>query len=137
MDKKCVICGHSLDPGKKGQRGAAKFCSQRCRVMNASRKYRELNPVPSVPAGKVGAISEYRVVVDLLDKGYDVFRACSSTCSCDLALLKGNKLLRIEVTTGRYGPSGNITYAPHTNEFDVFAIVLPDKIVYSPLVETL
>lgn len=79
-------------------------------------------------------MSELRVAVDLMDKQYEVFRSISPACSCDLAILKGNKLIRVEVTTGTkaYTP-GNITHPPKdASRYDVLAVVIGDSIVYKP-----
>ena len=129
MERKCIQCGKSL----KGLHRNRKFCSDTCRATVAMQTYRERNPKSLVGKGTVGAISEYRIIADLLNKGYEVFHSCCPNSSCDLAILKDEKLLRIEVTTGWYSGNGNIHYAPHKpNNFDTIAIVLPNEILYKP-----
>lgn len=97
------------------------------------RIYRERNPKLLIPNNTVGAISEYRVTIDLLSKGYEVFRAMSPACSCDLLVSKNHKTLRVEVTTAKYSSSGKVQYTPHDNEnYDIIAAVLPEKIYYLP-----
>ncbi len=52
--------------------------------------------------GTLGAISEHKIIIDLLSQGFMVFRNCSPTGSTDLiALGRGEyqKPLRIEVRT--------------------------------------
>jgi hypothetical protein len=77
-------------------------------------------------AGTVGAIGELIVSADLLQKGYEVFRALSPSSSCDLAILtKEKKLIRVEVKTGyRTKMTGRLGCAkPDNARFDILAIV--------------
>lgn len=89
-----------------------------------------------LPTGTAGTISELLVGVDLLKRGYEVFRALSPSCSCDLSILKDGCLLRVEVKTGyRNGATGNvITTTPKDRDhFDIFAIVIRgEEIIYEP-----
>lgn len=87
---------------------------------------------PGVSTGTVEAISELRVSVDLLAKGYEVFRALSPSCSCDLTVMKNGELLRIEVRTAYRGKSNNIITSRSRFKADHFALVLPSEIVYEP-----
>ena len=60
-----------------------------------------------------GAIGELRVCADLMERGYEVFRALSqSRHSCDLVAMRGAFMLRIEVRTGTRRPdsTGHVTY---------------------------
>ena len=78
-----------------------KYCSKECQ----SRFYRDENGLvptyPGISTSTVGTISELIVAVDLLKRGYDVFRALSPTCSCDLAFITNGRLVRVEVRTSR------------------------------------
>jgi hypothetical protein len=57
---------------------------------------------PKLPTGTTGALSEMAAAMDLMMRGYEVFRALSPTCSCDLIAAKpGASALRIEVRTGQ------------------------------------
>jgi len=94
-----------------------------------------LNPPTGVYSpGTTGAIKEYEVVIDLLSKGYDVYRSCSPNSSCDLVATKGPRTIRLEVAIGYYaGKDGRYTYNRHQGSsdfFDIIAVVLHDKIVY-------
>jgi len=126
-------CGGGLS---KGQR---KFCSPKCSDAYWKGKYLELNPFKGKTSATTGAISELRACVDLLAKGYDVFRALSPNCPCDLAVLKDNKLLRIEVRTGHVSTSGKLYRTKgkgdEINNIDIYAWVLPDRIIYEPELE--
>lgn len=116
----------------KRTKGVAKYCSHKCQ----SEYYKMLyashngNAFVGIPTGTVGAINELRVSVDLLTKGYHVFRALSPACLCDLVLLEG-RAFRVEVTTGHRNREGKIQYPKHDlARFDLLAVVLADAIVY-------
>jgi hypothetical protein len=80
-----------------------------------------------------GALKELVVTIDLLARGYDVFRAINPSCSCDLVATKGKSFIRIEVTTARKYKE-KITYPPHNSlNYDLLAAVFDDtSIVYIP-----
>lgn len=96
-------------------------------------QYRALNPKPLLSTGTTGAVSELVASVDLLRKGYEVFRALSPSCSCDLAILKDHQLLRIEVRTGKRSATGKITYPPDRANADHFAVVVGTEVHYFPV----
>lgn len=92
--------------------------------MSDRRRANGVNP------GKTGAIVELAVAVDLLRRGFDVFRALSPSCSCDLVALKPGLVLRIEVRTMIYYEKGQRCYATapkDTSKFDVLAAWDPIK----------
>jgi hypothetical protein len=112
-------------------------------LASEAKEYRERNPLPGLATGTTGAISELVVATDLLRRGYSVFRSLSPACKCDLAILKGSILCRVEVKTGyltRAGAhtTGNTNRQQRNIDFDVLAIVLKvgTTIVYEPDVET-
>ena len=125
----CKYC-HKPIPEER-QRRHAKFCSNRCSQLFQHAKYKILNEYTGLPTGTVGAMNELKVSIDLLRKGYEVFRALSPACSCDLAILKKNKLLRIEVKTGFFTPNKKINF-PKNIKADSVALVIKDKIYYNP-----
>lgn len=113
-----------------------KFCSSRCKNTKYQGNHPHISKVLGLSASTVGAISELRVATDLLSKGYPIFRALSPACSCDLAALVGERLYRIEVTTGHIYPSGRITHPKHhdSTKHDIIAIVIATtgNIIYEP-----
>src|ERR1700675_586893 len=122
----CENCGKPIPPIRIKRR--AKLCSTQCYRERSKKRYKRLNPRTGLVSGTVGAMNELLVAADLLRRGFSVFRAMSQACSCDLAVLKGRTLLRVEVTTGTLTPGGKISYAPHDREnFDIMAVVLGDK----------
>jgi len=97
---------------------------------NCSNNYRKSSYQGKVCAATCGAIGELRVCVDLLSKGYEVYRGQSPACSSDLIAWKENCSKRIEVRTGCYLLSGGIICDIYRFKADILAVVLRDKIVY-------
>lgn len=128
MNTTCEFCGEPIP--KERQRHGAKFCSDRCRVRRDLERYHARNPKTTLPNTTSGAISEYRVIADLLAKGFEVFRSATLSTSCDLAILKDERLLRVEVRTGKRSSTGKIYRPIRKIRTDILATVLPDKIVY-------
>jgi len=83
-----------------------------------------------------GAASELFVSADLLCRGFDVFRAVSPCCSCDLIAVKGKLFLRIEVKTGRIFNEKIIfpsIKGKMAERYDILAICVNcQKIIYKP-----
>jgi hypothetical protein len=132
MDRNCVACGmimKNILPHKK-------YCGKNCKYNFSTKKFglkkfkkSELNST------NVGAMHEMIVCVDLLKKGYNVFRSISPAASCDILILKDKHMLRIEVTTGNILSLTGKIYHPKKDEskFDVLALVMHDgSIVYEP-----
>lgn len=117
----CCVCQEEFE-------GAAHqiYCSYKCK--SKSLKIRDWG----LSKGTVGAIQELKVAVDLLSKGYEVFRAESPACSCDLVVLKNNKVYRVEVRTGYRNRHGTLLYSKDRIKADYTAVVVLDEIVYIP-----
>ena len=130
--KKCTVCSATFTH----QSAQALTCSYDCRKKREADRYRKHNPPQLVPlsTGTVGALSELKAAVNLLAKGYEVFRAMSPAASCDLAILRNGTVLRIEVKTGHKSTySGAVVWPKISRErFDVLALVLSDEILYDP-----
>lgn len=125
----CLGCGMPVKTSVPNK----KYCSEVCRrkTVYPAKQHGDL------PTGTCGAINEYRVAVDLLKRGYQVFRAMSPSCSCDLAVLHNKRLLRVEVTTG-YRVNGRLTHPKAgKNDWrgsaDILAVALPDGLHYEGL----
>jgi hypothetical protein len=128
--KRCANCSTEF----KRWRITGKFCSTKCqRTAYADRAGLWGSGLPS---GTTGAIAELAVCADLLRRGYEVFRAVSQNCSCDLAILKDAKLLRVEVKTAyRNRLTGKLIGLKDYDQgkHDIYASVVGGKeIVYSP-----
>jgi hypothetical protein len=111
-----------------------KFCCAPCRNLYYKRNQGIGSAYHNVPKATVGAIAELRVATDLLAKGFEIFRAISPSCSCDLACLKDGKLLRIEVKTGYRGMNGKLTSLSlkDPTKTDILAVVVGETISYRP-----
>lgn len=128
---KCITCKKQIPEGRK--RRHAVFCSIACRRESWQSLYPSRSGASQLSRGTVGAISELRVAVDLLARGFEVFRALSSNCSCDLIATQNGKLLRVEVKTGTLLISGAATYdKKQAGKVDLFAIALDSEIRYDP-----
>lgn len=121
--KTCLTCKKDF-MGRTKQ----KYCCLKCR----DKHYGINSEFKGIPTGTIGAIQELRVSVDLLGKGYEVFRALSPSCSCDLLVCKNGKEFRIEVTTGYTMPNNKILHPKKEVEGIVLAVVANGKIYYSP-----
>ena len=103
------------------------YCSNQCR----KDYYNQFNDLLiNIPNNTRGAINELIVSIDLMKRGYEVFRALSPACSCDLVGFKNKKLFRVEVTSGRI-VNGKAFGAIHNpSNYDIFAVVTNNKEIY-------
>ena len=124
----CSFCGGEF----KTTRPQKKFCSIDCRRIFTQNEYRKRNLLSAVSSGTRGAIGELTICVDLLSKGYEVFRSVSPTSSCDLAILKDGKLLKVEVRTGYRSRSGNLMFKKTDRGHDIYAVVIGNNTMYIP-----
>ena len=133
---RCVECGNPIKRSLLKAGANDLTCSPLCSSLRRKALRRELNPTTALPSATTGAISELRVGVDLLMRGFEVFRALSPSCSCDLAILREGKLLRVEVRTGTVyrKANGDLTYNQQKLQVraDILAAVYPDRIIYKP-----
>lgn len=111
--------------------GICQTCGIKIPNASYSKKYcgRQCIPLWSKAAG---SISELRTAVDLMKRGYEVFRAVDASASCDLLILKDQKTLRVQVKTSHRLANGRIFQEGLKGNFDVLALVLPDKVLYIP-----
>jgi hypothetical protein len=111
--KQCVRCGKKIE-GKHAS--LKKFCTRQCSIKDMNEKYNAQNPPILTLSGKcldsqqVGTIGELVVIIDLMKKGYHVYRNIVHSSYCDLAVVNGKTLLRVEVKTGFYSPTGLLCY---------------------------
>lgn len=134
FERACRVCGASFRTSYTNQ----KSCSLKCRLEFERAPY--VQPYSNIPTGTVGAIGELRVCCDLLAKGFEVFRAVSQACSCDLIISKGGTIKKVEVRTGYVSNFTGKRYANRSgssNRRDVIAICYPDSIIYEPELQPL
>lgn len=136
------IC-RNCQKGFISKRPNALVCSDECRLNWALGKSRRFS-LDRLSNGTVGAISEMVVAVDLMKKGYAVFRSLSPACFCDLMAVKGDSSLRVEVKTGYESETGRVHFPKSNRPFDILATYVreTERIVYygqdykpSPLLE--
>lgn len=123
----CVVCSDPFTgPANK------KYCGRDCAAM-ASRERAGI-PDRNLSAGTVGALHEMVVAVDLMRRGWHVFRALSPSCPCDLvAFTPDGAPVRIEVRTSHRNSMGGIlrTRTPKdAGRQDMFADVMHDGVIH-------
>lgn len=135
--KTCKFCTKRLVGGRKDR----VYCDTACANEDQRRKWREKNP--KSPLGElqnntVAEVNEMRVAIDLLSRGYEVYRAAFQGMPCDMYIC-GAKVqpydhYRVEVTSGNRSTSGAVTHPKREAvNYDVLAVVLGDgTIVYKP-----
>jgi hypothetical protein len=134
--KRCARCAVPFP--WKNYVGKRKYCSDACARANERQRREALSDrhPSNRSTGTVGAISELVVTVDLLNRGFDVFRAVSPSCSCDLIAMKDGTVLRIEVRTAYQRKDGTLGHHRRIGEesnYDVMAAVhATGLIVYTP-----
>lgn len=130
----CASCSREFIPNTKSH----KFCNKRCRYFSENSKagaqFKRANTAMISSATK-GAIQELRVSMDLMNKGFHVFRALSPACPCDLIAFKDKDIHMIEVKSGIRLKSGKVFY-PHSKKEGVcYAVGLHDDIYYSKVLQ--
>lgn len=128
---KCKHCGAEHHTRGRYQT----YCNKECGSKYRQSRRLELNPRPQLPTGTTGAMSELAACVDLMLKGYSVFRALSPSCLCDLIAIRDGRTIRVEVRTGAINPSGSLFYSCSPKDkgrSDVIAVVLyyPQRVIY-------
>jgi hypothetical protein len=159
--KNCAYCSNEFESFVSH----GKYCSRTCNDKDAPRRKAErqklgIQPVPrvmyngsrskrqksssevlTISPGTLGATSELLVSVDLMQKGYSVFRSLSPNSPFDLVAHKGDELLKIEVKTSIVTSEDRPVHlrAVKHSEHDTLALVAPIptgfKIEYMPPLE--
>ncbi len=131
-EKQCKHCGKTF----KTTNSTKLYCDTWCLRKETRNKYEKafmFKGQRDIHRTTLGAINEYRVCVDLLMKGYEIFKSITPNCSCDLIMLKDNKIKRIEVTSG-YRVNGKIYANKHNkSKYDIMVIVVNNEILYEGL----
>lgn len=131
MYKECLNCRKILDQQKLLKHPNLKFCNEHCRKIYQQKNYYNDYLNTGLCTSTAGALNELIVCIDLTRKGYEVFRAISPACSCDLIVINKNlKKSRIEVRQGKELDNKQVSF-PKNNKADYMAILFKnDKIVY-------
>ncbi|MHC4952094.1 MAG: PDDEXK-like family protein, partial [Planctomycetota bacterium] len=140
IKRNCAVCGRQFDSFNR-----AKYCGGHCRRKAHGNLFQTWTKKNGVSTGTVGAASELVVSLDLMLKGYDVFRALSPMCSCDLIAFANGDIYRVEVRTAHRNLfTKKIASARRSGEeekHDIYAQVIYDEhgkpeIVYEPEVRS-
>lgn len=132
-DTICLGCGNFIP---KSRMSFAKYCSDKCRI-----EHSEGGSGLELASGTTGAIAELLISADLMRKGWNVFRALSPSCPCDLIIMRDNIIKRIEVRSGYRLPStGNLGFPKKNSDLgksDHFAIYVhrTGEICYLPEID--
>lgn len=121
--RKCVLCGKDF-MGIKNQ----KYCPQCDPAWKLKKTIKK--EWQGLSCSTLGTTQELRVAVDLFYKGYDVYKGLSANSSCDLIILKNEKLIKVEVRTGYRSLSGKLKYCSTKIKADCLAVALPTEIIY-------
>lgn len=87
-----------------------------------------------------GAASELVVAVDLIKRGYYVYRNVAPAGPCDLVAIRkgGTNVMRVEVKTGYKTKAGEIrptkTAQIRDDDYDVLAFVYENDVYYDPVI---
>ena len=150
----CKLCGGNFEGIGNGCK--RKYCNK-CSLERKTKKriLKKLlpNPIISIksylkygrklPTGSIGTLSELIVSVDLLKRGFYVFRSMTPNSPCDLIIEKEGWTIRLEVKTGNrsIGASKKIYFGQvrpkYLSRIDSLAVVIPEEslIIYKPKLE--
>lgn len=127
-DKVCAVCGEPF----KGWWNQ-KTCPLCLREKRLKPKPAVGKVKPRLATGTVGTIAELKVAVDLMSRGFDVFRAMSPAASCDLMAIKEGRQFDIEVRSAARNPvTGKIYRNLQRVKAMWVAHVIGDEIIYEP-----
>jgi hypothetical protein len=87
------------------------------------------SPPPAVASTR-GAANELIVAVDLMRRGYHVYRALSPAAPCDLLVQHGEIIVRVEVRSTSSGKPAGAILAKDKGRFDVAAVVAADGTIH-------
>lgn len=123
----CAKCSRTFSAKTSNQ----KYCSKDCwgQVYKNSL---------GISTGTTGAISELIASIDLMKKGFEVYRALSPSSSSDILGYKDKKVYRFEVRTGmkipNFGGKIHLTYSKQNVRAPNMAVVIlrDNEIYYYP-----
>lgn len=133
----CKECGAPLT-GRRNK----DFCDVRCSRAWHSKQWRDQNPktaAAQLANGTVASMNVMRVMLDLVSKGYNVYRAAFEAMPFELIAFRrldsGIEMahMRVKVTTGHRTATGLISHRklpPAEYGYDVLAVVVGTDIVY-------
>lgn len=133
----CDYCGELITEERRARSPLTVTCSHEC----TTERDKILNPNTGAALGiarsTVGPLAEMMVAVDLMRKGYYVFRAVSYHCPCDLVVLQDTTVVTIEVRTAYKSRTTTTISGNRKIRADIWAGVLlvENEIIYEPPLE--
>ena len=132
----CIVCGRPFE--KPNSRRAV--CSDACRLNRARQEPKKtIGTGLGVDRQAIGAMGEMLVSMDLIARGFFVYRNVSASGPCDLvAFRRGETPIKVEVKVGHLLANGRAIGAPCSpgHDYDTLAVVLPDRSIrYYPLLQ--
>ena len=126
LDGVCERCG---SPFKTYSR-KRKWCSGVCAKAPVS-SMAAPHP-PTAAFGNRGAIGELGVSIDLMQRGYEVFRSVSAHASCDLIAVKGERMYRVEVRSAHVHKTTGKVYVNDKGlgRLDILAMYTLNGVIY-------
>ena len=127
----CAACNKKFEH----RQNHTKTCSKECRNKIYYGDTRS-SLGKGIPSGTVGAMTEMKVAIDLMEKGYAVFRALSPACFCDLIATKDDMIFKIEARTGYITGSKRYLFTKSKRDrIDMYAVYFgwTNKIIYFEL----
>lgn len=140
MYGQCKQCKALLIGGRKDR----KFCNAECAGEFQRLAWRQKNPKSPLAALQNNTKAEaniMKVCIDLLQRGYEVYKAAFQGMPCDLVVIYRQETSfgsmvqyrRIEVTSGNRSTSGTLSHPKReAAQYDVLAVVVGDEIFYKP-----
>ena len=127
----CKYCDKPFPADAKSNR---RFCNKVCASAFAKESWRQQNPksaLGTIATGTKAEVNEMRVAIDLLEKGYEVYRAAFQGMPCDLIARQFGVYQRVEVTTGNKSPNGTVAHPKRdAATYDMLAVVVGNEIIY-------
>jgi hypothetical protein len=132
--KECPVCNKIFSTHRFNQ----KYCSPECSKSKPWDSFVDLKF--KISPGTKGTITEFLVCVDLMKRGYNVFRAISPNSPFDIIAVNHQATHRIEITSGNM-IGEKLIYNKHNkwkDHFDIIAVVIlsGNKIIYIPEIPT-
>ena len=97
----CAVCKKK----EKSSQIYQKLCSEECRIVFYGKKGK-LN----IATASVGSVAEMAVCIEMLKRGYSVFRTVSQASFCDVVAIKNKETMFIEVRTSYRNLLGGISF---------------------------
>ncbi len=136
--KYCEQCGDIIPPKRFKNQPPHKvlYCSKECGQLSVQQRYDLLNERDPDMVQLNQGTSGVHCRCCIPRRSYHVFRSQSPACPCDLIIMKGDCVQRVEVRTGNINLNGTFSYSKNRlelHEYDILAVVIRGKdVVYTP-----